>query len=229
MPPMQIKDILAGGRVSVSLEVFPPKKEEGFARMREVLERLCAVKPSFVSVTCGAAGGRDTHTADVAALALRVGATPLAHQTCIGSSRAEVAARLAHLREIGVENVLALRGDLPEGVAAPPPDHYAHAADLVRAIKAAGGFCVGGACYPEVHPESRDSAEDIRRLKEKVDAGCDFLTTQMFFDNALFYRFLWKAREAGISVPIAAGIMPITNGKQVERARRLALRRQFSS
>lgn len=219
---MKIKDILSGGRVSVSLEVFPPKRDEGFARMREVVERLCAARPSFMSVTFGAAGGRDTHTADVAELIGRAGVTPLAHQTCIGSSRAEVAARLAHLRAIGVENVLALRGDLPEGVAAPPPDHYAHASDLVRAIKEAGGFCVGGACYPEVHPESRDSAEDVRRLKEKVDAGCDFLTTQMFFDNALFYRFLWKAREAGIGVPVVAGIMPITNGRQVERVRRLS-------
>ena len=219
---MRISDILARGGVSVSLEVFPPKREEGFARMNEVVERLCRQRPSFMSVTFGAAGGRDAHTADVAELIGRHGVTALAHQTCIGSSRDEVAKRLAHLRAVGVENVLALRGDLPEGVAQPPPDHYAHAADLVRAIREAGGFCVGGACYPEVHPESANSDEDLRRLREKVDAGCDFLTTQMFFDNALFYRFLWKAREAGIHVPVVAGIMPITNGKQVERARKLS-------
>lgn len=219
---MTIKDILAGGRVSVSLEVFPPKKEEGFARMREVVERLCAARPSFMSVTFGAAGGRDVHTADVAGLIEGRGVTALAHQTCVGTDPAALPARLAALRALGVRNVLALRGDLPAGAAEPPPGHFRHAADLVRAVKEAGDFCVGGACYPECHPESPHTADDIRHLREKVEAGCDFLTTQMFFDNALFYRFLWKVREAGIGVPVVAGIMPITNGNQVARAVKLS-------
>ena len=220
---MKIKDILASGRVSVSLEVFPPKRDEGFERMREVVERLCAAKPSFMSVTFGASGGRDTHTADVAALIQSHGVAALAHQTCVGTDPAQLPARLAQLRALGVENVLALRGDLPEGAAAPAAGFFPHASDLVRAIRAADpSFCVGGACYPECHPESPHTEEDVRRLREKADAGCDFLTTQMFFDNALFYRFLWKVREAGIRVPIVAGIMPITSGRQVERAQKLS-------
>ena len=219
---MKIKDVLARDGVSVSLEVFPPKKEESLARMRGVIERLCRQRPSFMSVTFGAAGGRDAHTADVAELIGAQGVTALAHQTCVGCPPEEVRARLAHLRDIGVENVLALRGDLPPGAAAPPDGHFAHASDLVREIRDFGGFCIGAACYPEVHPESPDSDEDMRRLREKVDAGVDFLTTQMFFDNALFYRFLWKAREAGIHVPVVAGIMPVTSGSQVGRIRALS-------
>ena len=219
---MKIKDILARDGISVSLEVFPPKKEENLERMREVIRRLCLQRPSFMSVTFGAAGGRDAHTADVASLIGEQGVTALAHLTCVGSTSAEVAGRLAHLRDIGVENILALRGDLPPGASAPPEGHLGHASDLVREIRAFGGFCVGAACYPEVHPESANSDEDIRRLREKVDAGVDFLTTQMFFDNALFYRFLWKAREAGIHVPVVAGIMPVTSGAQVGRIRSLS-------
>lgn len=219
-----IAEILVSGRVSFSFEVFPPKKQEGFARMEETVAELCGLGPSFMSVTCGASGSRDTHTVDVAAFARSHGTMALAHQTCVTHSRADIEANLARLRELGIRNVLALRGDLPpDGSAAPAADHYAHASDLVRAIKAFDpSFCVGGACYPECHPESRDSSDDLLHLREKVDAGLDFLTTQMFFDNALFYRFLWKAREAGIHVPIVAGIMPITNGKQVERARKLS-------
>ncbi len=219
---MTIQQILQNGGVSVSLEVFPPKREEGFEQMRAVVGRLCRQKPSFMSVTFGAAGGRDTHTADVAALITSEGVTALAHQTCVGTDPEHLAERLAHLRALGVENILALRGDLPPGATEPASGHFRHAADLVRAIKGIGGFCVGGACYPECHPESPHTEDDIRHLKEKVDAGCDFLTTQMFFDNNLFYRFLWKAREAGIGVPIVAGIMPITNGRQVERAQKLS-------
>ena len=219
---MKIKDILRGGGVSVSLEIFPPKREENLDRTREVVERLCRRKPSFVSVTCGAASTRDAHTADVAAFVAARGVTALAHMTCVGAPVSAVRGQLARLRALGVENVLALRGDLPPGASAPGEGRFAHAEDLVREIKAAGGFCVGAACYPEKHPESADSVEDLRMLKRKVDAGADFLTTQMFFDNSLFYRFLWKAREAGIDVPIVAGIMPITSGKQVERARLLS-------
>ena len=219
---MKIKDILRGGGVSVSLEIFPPKREENLDRTREVVERLCRRKPSFVSVTCGAASTRDAHTADVAAFVAARGVTALAHMTCVGAPVSAVRGQLSRLRALGVENVLALRGDLPPGASAPGEGRFAHAEDLVREIKAAGGFCVGAACYPEKHPESADSAEDLRMLKRKVDAGADFLTTQMFFDNSLFYRFLWKAREAGIDVPVVAGIMPITSGKQVERARLLS-------
>ena len=219
---MKIKDILGGGGVSVSLEIFPPKREENLDRTREVVERLCLRKPSFVSVTCGAASTRDAHTADVAAFVAARGVTALAHMTCVGAPVRDVRGQLARLRSLGVENVLALRGDLPPGASAPGEGRFAHAEDLVREIRAAGDFCVGAACYPEKHPESADSVEDMRMLKRKVDAGADFLTTQMFFDNSLFYRFLWKAREAGIRVPVVAGIMPITSGRQVERARLLS-------
>lgn len=191
--------------------------------MRETVEALCAMKPSFMSVTCGASGSIDGHTADVAEFVHSRGCTALAHQTCVAHTREGIASNLARLRAAGIENILALRGDLPpdfEGGV--PPDRYEHASDLVRAIRAAGDFCIGGACYPERHPENPHADSDLRFLKEKVDAGADFLTTQMFFDNALFYRFLWRAREAGINVPIIAGVMPITNGSQVERARRLS-------
>ena len=219
---MQIKEILSGGGVSVSLEIFPPKREENLERTREVVERLCLRRPSFVSVTCGAASTRDAHTADVAAFVASRGVTALAHMTCVGAPVSSIRGNLLKLRSLGVENVLALRGDLPPGETSPGEGRFSHAEDLVREIKAAGGFCVGAARYPEKHPESADSEEDIRMLKRKVDAGADFLTTQMFFDNSLFYRFLWKAREAGIDVPVVAGIMPITSGTQVERARKLS-------
>jgi methylenetetrahydrofolate reductase (NADPH) len=144
-----------------------------------------------------------------------LGATPLCHLTCFSATREEIKTLTSEMRLRGIENVLALRGDIPDDVKS--GGHYAHACDLVAELKAAGHFCIGAACYPEGHVESANQAEDIRFLKEKVDAGCDFLTTQMFFDNAVLYKFLYKIRAAGITVPVLAGIMPVTNKAQIKR------------
>ena len=139
--------------------------------------------------------------------------TPIAHLTCVSSGRDQIRILTDQIKAEGIENILALRGDIPEV----PGKDYRYASELIRELKAAGDFCIGGACYPEGHPESPDRREDLRRLKEKVDAGCDFLTTQMFFDNDLFYYFLSEARKMGITVPILAGVMPLTNIRQLKR------------
>jgi len=174
-----------------------------------------------MSVTYGAGGGTSEHTVNIAAdLRKKYDVTVLTHLTCVSSTREHVAKMVQKYKENGIENILALRGDIPEGGA--PHSDYHYAAELVRDIKSQGDFCIGGACYPEIHPESSNQKEDIKYLKEKVDAGCEFLTTQMFFDNNLLYNFLYKIRETGITVPIVAGIMPITNAKQVDRAIKLS-------
>lgn len=221
---MKISEILRQDRGSFSFEVFPPKKQEGFEKIERVVERLCRQHPSYISVTFGAAGGRDSHTADVAAFIRRQGATPLAHLTCVSYTRDELHRRLTELRTLGIENILALRGDLPAGMTPEdlPADRYRYASELTAAIRDFGGFCVGGACYPETHVECSHWRDDIDHLRRKVEAGADFLTTQMFFDNALMYRFLWRLRTADIQVPVVAGIMPITNAAQVARCRSLA-------
>ena len=180
-----------------------------------------------MSVTYGAAGsGTGKYTLEIAKnIRQNYGVPTLAHLTCVASTREGVREKIEAMKEAGVENVMALRGDLPAGTTPEMAKnwYYHHAADLVRELKESDAdFCVGGACYPEIHPESADQKEDIRYLKEKVDAGCSFLTTQMFFDNNLLYNFLYKIREAGITVPIIPGVMPITNANQVERALKLS-------
>lgn len=177
---------------------------------------IARLSPSFMSVTYGAGGGTSQYTADLAAcLAKKYGVTSMAHLTCVSSTREHVMGVVERLRENGIENILALRGDIPSD--GHVEKDYSHASDLAAELAAMGDFCIGGACYPEGHPESKNKAEDIRYLKEKVDAGCSFLTTQMFFDNDLFYNFLYRIREAGIAVPVVAGIMPVTNAKQMKR------------
>lgn len=219
---MKLKSIFAEDRFHLSFEVFPPKTDSVFASVKEATEEIAALRPSFVSVTYGAGGGTSRYTLEIAKnIKERFGVPSLAHLTCVSSTRATVSERIRDLAAAGIENVMALRGDLPEEMkgADPASWDFHHAVDLIAALRDSGAdFCIGGACYPEVHPESRDQAEDIRYLKEKVDAGCDFLTTQMFFDNNLFYNFLYKVREAGITVPIIPGIMPITSARQVKRA-----------
>jgi methylenetetrahydrofolate reductase (NADPH) len=170
-----------------------------------------------MSVTCGAGGSASGgFTAAVAAdIQKSSGVTAVAHLTCVGTNRQNVHAALTELRELGVANIFALRGDLPEGET-PCGFDFPHASDLVREIKAFGDFCVGCAAYPEGHPESATQQEDIRYLKEKAEAGCDFMTTQMFFDNNILYNFMYKIREAGIRIPVVAGVMPVTNAKQIE-------------
>ncbi len=222
---MKITEIFAKNKYSLSFEVFPPKTSDAYDTVKTATEEIAKLTPSFMSVTYGAGGGTSKYTLDIAkTLKKEQGVESLAHLTCVSSTRETVAARIAEMKEAGVENIMALRGDIPaDRIHDDRKDwHYHHAVELVREIKAAGDFCVGGACYPEVHPESENQKQDIRYLKEKVDAGCDFLTTQMFFDNNLLYNFLYKIREAGITVPVVAGIMPITNGKQVERAIKLS-------
>ena len=222
---MKITDILNTRNMSLSFEVFPPKKETSLESVRAATEEIAGYRPSFMSVTYGAGGGTSRYTLAIAENMYKTTGVPtLAHLTCISSTRQTVAERITDMKAHGIENVMALRGDLtPEQKGSDRSDwDYHHACELVRELKAAGDFCIGGACYPEVHPESVDSREDISHLKEKVDAGCDFLTSQMFFDNSLYYSFLYRVREAGITVPIFPGIMPITNAVQIEKAIRLS-------
>ena len=231
---MKIVDILKGGRPTVSFEVFPPKRlpaslfgnaeeEAAMAKTKAVVRAIAATKPAFVSVTYGAAGGTTgANTSTIADYVQRdCGVTALAHLTCITSSRDKIADEIRDLREKGIENVLCLRGDFPSGDGRRESRGFEHAVDLVKALRPST-FCLGGACYPEGHPECEHLRDDIAHLKAKVDAGLDFLTTQMFFDNGVFYAYLAKIRSAGIGVPVFPGIMPVTNGRQIARICKLS-------
>jgi len=203
----------------VSFEVFPPRKDAPFAPVKEAVERLAKERPSFMSVTYGAGGGAQANTVGIASFVQACGVPALAHLTCISATEESLAAETAALRQAKIENILCLRGDIPAGAAA--PGRFAHAVDLVRALSGEG-FCLGGACYPECHPECAHMEEDIAHLREKAEAGLDFATTQMFFDNNIFYRYLSKLRDRGVTVPVIAGIMPVTNGKQIARICKLS-------
>lgn len=223
---MKISDILKKDRLSLSFEVFPPKNESAFDSIRAATEEIASLDPAFMSVTYGAGGGTSRFTLDIAANIERsLGVPTLAHLTCVSSTRETVRARIEDMRAAGIKNVMALRGDIPDqmrGLDRSDWD-YLHAVDLIREIRSLeDDFCIGGACYPEIHPESDGRTDDLFFLREKVDAGCDFLTTQMFFENSLFYNFLDDARGVGINVPIIPGIMPITRASQVERAIKLS-------
>ena len=219
---MKVIDILNGGKPSLSFEVFPPKTDSVFDSVKTATEEIARLNPAFMSVTYGAGGGTSKFTLEIAKNIMKTNGVPtLAHLTCVSSTRETVHERIQDFKAAGIENVMALRGDIPEALLDADRSGWAyhHAVELVRELKESGAdFCIGGACYPEIHPESTNQKEDILHLKEKVDAGVQFLTTQMFFDNNLFYNFMYKLREAGITVPVVAGIMPITNAKQVERA-----------
>ena len=213
---MKISDILAEGKRTLSFEVFPPKTIDKFDSVLSAAEEIAALRPSFMSVTYGAGGGTSSYTAEIASRLASFGVTPLAHLTCISSTKERVSELLSDLRSRGIENILALRGDIPEGLDREAAE-YKYASELMEEISRFGGFCIGGACYPEGHPESRSIEEDIVALGRKVSSGCRFLTTQMFFDNSVFYRFVDRLSQAKINVPIVAGIMPITSAAQVER------------
>ncbi len=219
---MKLRELLAQEKMTLSFEVFPPKTDTAFDSVKSAIEEIAALHPAFMSVTYGAGGGTSQYTLEIAkSIKARYGVPTLAHLTCVSSTRDTVREKIKQMQEAGIENVMALRGDLTPELAASDRSEwpYRHAVDLIREIRESGAdFCIGGACYPEIHPESENQREDIRYLREKVDAGCSFLTTQMFFDNNLLYNFLYKIREAGITVPVIPGIMPITNAKQVERA-----------
>lgn len=222
---MQIIEILNKSQMSLSFEVFPPKKETSFESVKKATEEIAALNPAFMSVTYGAGGGTSDYTLSVAKnIKGKYGVPSLAHLTCVSSDKALVKKRIDDMKKAGITNIMALRGDLTPELQNSDRStwDYRHAVDLIREIRETGGFCIGAACYPEVHPESANQREDIKYLKEKVDAGVDFLTTQMVFDNNLFFNFLYKIREAGITVPVLPGIMPITNANQVERAIKLS-------
>ncbi len=214
---MKITEIISGPLPSLSFEIFPPKADTALCDVKEAARKIASLSPSFMSVTYGAGGTTAGLTLELAdAVKNEFGVTALAHLTCLSSDRAGIKARLDSLRGRGIENVLALRGDRPAD-ADPHRGDYRHASDLVADIAAYGGFCIGGACYPEGHPESPSQKEDIENLRVKEEAGCSFFTTQMFFDNNVLYNFMYKIREAGITVPVIAGIMPVTNGNQIKR------------
>lgn len=212
---MKIKDILAKGEPTLSFEVFPPKTEDKYESVETAALKIAGLKPAFMSVTYGAGGGTSRYTVDIATSVKETGVTPLAHLTCVSSTREKVHAVLSELKSRNIENVLALRGDIPKDGRV--ETDYRYASELIAEIKAAGDFCIGAACYPEGHVESENKTVDIEHLKEKVEAGCDFVTTQMFFDNNILYNYLYRIREKGITVPVIAGIMPVTNAAQINR------------
>ncbi len=219
---LKIIDILKSEKISLSFEVFPPKTQSSFESVKKATEEIAKLKPSYISVTYGAGGGTSNYTLDIAKNIKKEYDVPiLEHLTCISSTKETVKNKINEIMAAGIQNVMALRGDIPADLIGADRSSwdYKHAIDLVVELKKYNpDFCIGGACYPEIHPESINQKDDIKRLKEKVDAGCDFLTTQMFFDNNLLYNFLYKIREAGITVPVIPGIMPITNANQVARA-----------
>ncbi len=223
---MKISEKLKEKKYSLSFEVFPPKNETAFDSVKQAVTEIAELHPSFVSVTYGAGGGTSPYTLEIAKQIMNMHNVPsLAHLTCVSSTRETVREKIIAMKDAGLENIMALRGDIPAERMNDDRStwHYSHAVDLIKEIKEIDrGFCIGGACYPEVHPESVNQTEDIRHIAEKVEAGCEFLTTQMFFDNNLLYNFLYKLREAGVTVPVLPGIMPITNAKQVERAIKLS-------
>lgn len=224
---MKISEIIAEGRPSLSFEVFPPKRRaaSGAAEERAAMERtkrvvreIAAVNPAFVSVTYGAAGGTTgANTCELAAFVQDACGVPaLAHMTCIAADRAKVEDEVRGFRAAGIENILCLRGDSPPDTEFPGDPAFRHAVDLVRALKGEG-FCLGGACYPEGHPECAHLVDDLAHVKEKAEAGLDFLTTQMFFDNNVLFHYLARLRTSGVTVPVIAGVMPVTNGRQIRR------------
>lgn len=219
---MKIRDLLAEDKYSISFEVFPPKTQDNYETVEKATREIAALKPEFMSVTYGAGGGTSAYTVSIAKdLQERHNVPMMAHLTCITSDKERIASQLALLQDNGIENILALRGDIPDGFEMGEISYH-YASELIHDIRAYGDFCIGGACYPETHPDATSQADDIRHIKEKVDAGCEFLVTQMFFDNNILYNYLYKLREAGIGVPVMPGIMPIVNANQMKRTIKLS-------
>lgn len=215
---MRLIELLQKEEVTISCELFPPKLGTQLENYKNIVKQMAELKPAYMSVTYGATGGTSDYTVELADEVLNVNHIPaLAHLTCASSTKEKVASVIEELKEKKIENILALRGDIPQNVDFPLPNQYKHASELIADIKAQGDFCIGGACYPEGHPEADTIYDDLAHLKEKVDAGCEFLTTQMFFDNNILYNFMYKALKMGIDVPVVAGIMPVTNANQVKR------------
>lgn len=221
---MKITRLLQEDKVTLSLEVFPPKKDTAMEAVSRSVQEIASLKPDFMSVTYGAGGGTSAYTVQIAKdIKAAYGVPSMAHLTCVSSTKETVREQLMRMQEAGIENVLALRGDIPTETDFPLPDQFHYAVEMVEYIKqVAPEMCIGGACYPEGHPEAVSKAQDIKNIKAKVDAGCEFLTTQMFFDNSIFYNYMYRLREAGVMVPVIAGIMPITRKNQVERSIQLS-------
>lgn len=216
---MRIDEALATHRPFFSFEFFPPRDDEGSRRLFATIAALHSLRPAFVSITYGAGGSTRARTVALAKeIQLQIGLTVVAHVTCIGADRAELRALFDDLARAGIENVLALRGDPPPGISfEPTPGGFAHANELIAMLRRNYDFCIGAACYPEKHPEAPSIDDDLLHLKQKADAGADFLVSQLFFDNANFFEFERRARSAGIDLPILPGLMPITNFAQIER------------
>ncbi len=213
---MKISEIFKENTATLSFEVFPPKTSDTYKSVETQAMEIAALKPDFMSVTYGAGGGTSEYTVSIADNIQKMHNVPtLAHLTCVSSKKEKVHKQLKLLEEHGIENIMALRGDRTDNDC----EDYRYASELISDIKDICGdkFCIGGACYPECHPESKTLEQDIKNLKHKIDAGCDFLTTQMFFDNNILYKYIFKLREEGITVPVVAGIMPVTNAKQISR------------
>ena len=220
---MKIIDRLKEHKIHISFEVFPPKTDEGFEKVASAVDTMAQLEPAFISVTYGAGGGTSKNTAKIAShIKNDLGVLSLAHLTCASSTKEEVRKVIHNLKEQGIENILALRGDIPPDMPFPDKGRFRYAYELVEEIRKHGDFCIGAACYPEGHVENEHKEDDIRYLKQKVDSGVDFLTTQMFFDNDINYNFLYRIREAGITVPVLPGIMPITSASQMKRSQELS-------
>jgi methylenetetrahydrofolate reductase (NADPH) len=217
---LKISELLNSGKITVSCEMFPPKTGTNLEQMQEVVRGIAALSPDFMSVTYGAGGSTSKRTAEIAAHIQNTYRIPaLAHLTCVSSTKQEISAMLDHLKDTGIENILALRGDIPQDADFPSPMQYRYAYQLIEDIKAHNpDFCIGAACYPDGHVECEHKEDDIDHLKQKVDSGCDFLTTQMFFDNNVLFQFLYRILAKGIHVPVVAGIMPIMNSRQIKRS-----------
>ena len=214
---MKIIDRLNEDRINISFEVFPPKTDAGFANVQRATDEIAKLDPSYISVTYGAGGGTSKNTAKIAShIKDDLHVLSLAHLTCASSTKEEVREVIRNLKELGIEIILALRGDIPEGMKFPDGDRFHYAYELVEEIRKQGDFCIGAACYPEGHVENEHKEDDIRFLKQKVDCGVDFLTTQMFFDNAKYFDFVRRCREAGITVPIIPGIKPLSTLRHLE-------------
>lgn len=216
---MNIKEKLLQDKVNISFEVFPPKTDAKFESVIHAVDEMAKLTPSFISVTYGAGGGTSENTVKIAShIQNDLGVDSIAHLTCVSSTKEEVRKQVEDIKAHGIQNILALRGDIPKDAQFPIPNQYKYASELIEDIKQYGDFCIGAACYPEGHVECEHKNDDIINLKRKVDCGVDFLTTQMFFDNTVLYNFLYRIREKGITVPVIPGIMPVTNGKQIKRS-----------
>lgn len=218
---MKIIERLKEDHIGLSCELFPPKEGGQLGNALEMVRTIAGQGVEFISVTYGAGGTSAGKTVAIAEEAERCGVTAMAHLTCVNAEETTIETILDQLRAAGVQNVLALRGDPPEGKAL-PEQRYRHASDLARKIRSYGDFCVGGACYPEGHPESRGLHDDIEKLKIKIDSGVDFLVTQMFFDNDLMYNYMYRLLARGVTVPVIPGVMPVTNAAQIARICKLS-------